>query len=44
MKSRALNANNDIYLSRRSIATVKDGAEVVQHVRSRLLFYLGECA
>jgi hypothetical protein len=44
MKSRALDSNNDIFVRRRSIALVSDGAEVVQHVRSRLLFYLGECS
>lgn len=44
MLGRALNTNNDIFLQGNSIATVKDGAEVVQHVRSRLLFYLEECA
>ena len=38
----SLNANNDIYLDGNSIATVKDGEEVVQQVRSRLLFYLEE--
>lgn len=43
MIGRALNENNDIFMLRRSIAVVSDGAEVVQHVRSRLLFYLGEC-
>ena len=43
MISRALDAKNDIFLSRNRIALVSDGAEVVQHVRSRLLFYLGEC-
>lgn len=44
MIGRALDANNDIFMSRRRIAVVSDGAEVVQHVRSRLLFYLGECS
>lgn len=44
MKSRALDENNDIFIRRRSIAFVEDGAEVVQHVRSRLLFYFAECA
>ncbi|MCY1456088.1 hypothetical protein D9M71_732850 [compost metagenome] len=43
MISRALDAKNDIFLNRNRIAVVSDGAEVVQHVRSRLLFYLGEC-
>lgn len=44
MLGRALDENNDIFLRRGSISTVKDGAELVQHVRSRLLFYLGECS
>ena len=44
MLGRALDENNDIFVSRRRIAVVSDGAEVVQHVRSRMLFYLGECA
>lgn len=44
MISRALDSNNDIFVQRRAIALVSDGAEVVQHVRSRLLFYLGECS
>lgn len=44
MIGRALDESNDIFMSRRRIAVVSDGAEVVQHVRSRLLFYLGECA
>lgn len=44
MKSRALDANNDIFARDGAIALVQDGAEVVQHVRSRLQFYLGECA
>jgi hypothetical protein len=44
MIGRALDANNDIFLDRNRLAMVSDGAEVVQHVRSRLLFYLGECA
>lgn len=44
MIGRALDSNNDIFLNRRSIAQVSDGAQVVQNVRSRLLFYLGECA
>ena len=44
MIGRALDENNDIFLQRRRIAVVSDGAELVQHVRSRLLFYLGECS
>lgn len=43
MISRALDAKNDIFLNRNRIALVDEGAEVVQHVRSRILFYLGEC-
>lgn len=43
MRSRALDSNNDIFAERAAIAWVGDGAEVVQHVRSRLLFYAGEC-
>lgn len=43
MKSRALNSDNDIFKERGAIAMVQDGAEVVQHVRSRLLFYYEEC-
>lgn len=42
MISRALNANNDIFVENGSFRTVTDGAEVLQHVRSRLLFYRGE--
>lgn len=44
MLSRALDANNDIFPRQGAIALVSDGAEVVQHVRSRLLFYMEECA
>ena len=44
MLGRALDENNDIFMQRGRIAVVKDGAELVQHVRSRLLFYLGECS
>ena len=42
MISRALDSNNDLIVSYGSLKTVEEGAEVVQHVRSRLLFYLGE--
>lgn len=42
MISRALDSNNDLILENGSLATVEEGAEVVQHVRSRLLFYLEE--
>lgn len=43
MKAHALNVDNDIFLgSDGSLALVQDGPEVVQHVRSRLLFFTGE--
>ncbi len=42
MIGRALDSNNDLIISGGRLAVVTDGAEVVQHVRSRLLFYLGE--
>jgi len=42
MISRGLTTNNDLILKNSRIAIVEDGAEVVQHVRTRLLFYLGE--
>lgn len=42
MIGRALDSNNDLIVSGGRLAVVTDGAEVVQHVRSRLLFYLGE--
>jgi len=42
MIGRALDSNNDLIIEKGQFKTVKDGAEVVQHVRSRLLFYLGE--
>ena len=42
MIGRALDSNNDIMVRGGSLLTVADGAEIVQHVRSRLLFYLGE--
>lgn len=44
MIGRALDSNNDIYVGRRRIAVVQDGAEAIQFVRSCLLFYLGECS
>ncbi len=40
--SRALNSNNDIFVLSSRIAVVVDGPQVVQHVRTRLLFYLEE--
>jgi len=43
MESYALDSENNIFLDTNgSIKRVSDGAETVQHVRSRLLFYLGE--
>ena len=42
MIGRALDSNNDLIIQAGRLATVADGEEVVQHVRSRLLFYLGE--
>lgn len=41
----ALDAGNNMFLDNQgNIATVSNGAEVVQLVRSRLLFYMGECS
>jgi len=42
MIGRALDSNNDLLISSGSLRLVEEGAEVVQHVRSRLLFYLEE--
>lgn len=43
MISLALNSSNNLILDANGqLTTVNDGAEVVQHVRSRLLFYRGE--
>jgi len=42
VNNRALNAENDIFLLNSQIARVTLGAQVVQLVRSRLLFYQGE--
>jgi len=42
MISRALDANNDILLDSGRIAITSDGAEVAQHVRTRLRFFKGE--
>ena len=42
MIGRALDSNNDLVVQPGKLKTVEEGAEVVQHVRSRLLFYLGE--
>ena len=38
----ALNSDNDMFAEDGKIKRVYDGAQVVQHVRSRLLHYLGE--
>ncbi len=41
----ALDAGNNMFLDNQgNISMVSKGAEVVQLVRSRLLFYLGECS
>jgi hypothetical protein len=42
MISRALNSDNDLQLVGGQIHRVSDGPEVLQAVRSRLLFYRGE--
>jgi len=42
MIGRALDSNNDLIIQAGSLLTVSDGAEVVQHIRTRLLFYLEE--
>ncbi len=42
MISRALDSNNDLIVESGQLKLVTDGAEVVQHVRSRLLFYMEE--
>lgn len=42
MISRSLNSSNDLYLLNGRIATVQDGNEVLQHVRTRLLTYQAE--
>lgn len=42
MIGRALDSNNDLLVRNGELALVKDGAETVQSVRSRLLFYLNE--
>lgn len=42
MISRALDSNNDLVIKKGQFDIVNDGAEVVQHVRSRLLFYTEE--
>lgn len=42
MIERALDSNNDILIRNGSFALTRDGAQVTQHVRTRLQFYLGE--
>lgn len=43
MIGRALDSNNDLVLAPKgSLKLVSDGAEVLQHVRTRLKFLLGE--
>jgi len=42
MIERALDSNNDIFIRNGSFTTIKEGGQVTQHVRTRLLFYLGE--
>lgn len=40
--SRALDSNNDLIIENGSLKLVRDAAEAIQHVRTRLLFYLEE--
>lgn len=42
MIGRALNSNNDLIVKGARLQIVEEGAEVVQHVRTRLQFYLEE--
>lgn len=42
MIGRALDSNNDLIVKGARLQLVEDGAEVVQHVRTRLQFYLEE--
>lgn len=42
MISRALDSNNDLIIENGQFKLVADAAEVIQHVRTRLQFYLGE--
>lgn len=42
MIEHALNDNNDIFIRNGSFATVSKGEQVLQHVRTRLQFYLKE--
>lgn len=42
MIGRALDSNNNLIVENGKLKLVSDGAEAVQHVRTRLQFYLGE--
>ena len=42
MIGRALDSNNDLIIKAGNFQIVEEGAEVVQHVRTRLQFYLEE--
>lgn len=42
MIGRALDKNNDLIVESGRLKIVEDGAETVQHVRTRLLFFLEE--
>lgn len=42
MIGRALDSNNDLIIQSGQLRLVEDGAEAVQHVRTRLQFYLEE--
>lgn len=42
MIGRALDSNNDLVVNKGQIKTVEEGAETIQHVRTRLQFYLEE--
>ncbi|QDP55891.1 MAG: putative baseplate wedge protein [Prokaryotic dsDNA virus sp.] len=42
MISKALDKNNDLVLINGSFATVNEGEQVAQHIRTRLLFYIRE--
>lgn len=42
MISRALDSNNDLIIESGNFKLVEEGAETLQHVRTKLQFYLGE--
>lgn len=42
MIGRALDSNNDLIIEGGQLKLVSDGAEAIQHVRTRLQFYLEE--